>query len=82
MQMTEEEICRSYRQSAFPKKQIGVLAELNQVTKTEIAEILNRGGCDVILKKGRLVLNGQMTRLSSLGSCGKVVCPLKKSPLC
>ena len=52
MEMTPEEICRSYRQSAFPKKQVGILAELNQVTKTEIVEILSRGGCDVILRKG------------------------------
>lgn len=51
MQMTEEEICRSYRQAAFPKKQVGILAELNQVKKTKIAEILRRGGCDVLSRK-------------------------------
>lgn len=44
MEMSEEEIVRSYRQAANPKKQIGVLAELNLTNTSEIRKILERNG--------------------------------------
>ena len=44
MTMTNEEICRSFRQEATPRKQIGILAEMNQCDKSRIVEILREGG--------------------------------------
>lgn len=44
MYMTEEEICRHYRQALDPKKDIVVLADLNAVDKREIEEILAKAG--------------------------------------
>ena len=51
--MTAEEICRDYRQAASPSSQIGVLADLNLVTKAEIIEILKRGGVTCVKSKKR-----------------------------
>lgn len=47
MTMTKEEICRDYKLAAKKANQIKVLADLNQCTKKEIAEILMEGGLDV-----------------------------------
>lgn len=44
MTMTNEEICREYRQAKTPLKQIRILADLNGCTKREIAEILREAG--------------------------------------
>ena len=44
MTMTNEEICRSFRQAMQPRKQIGILAELNQCDRSRIVEILREGG--------------------------------------
>lgn len=44
MEMTEDEIARSYRQAANPGKQIRVLAELNLTNTSEIKKILERSG--------------------------------------
>ena len=44
MIMTNEEICREYRQAKTPLKQIGILADENSCTKREIAEILREAG--------------------------------------
>ena len=44
MYMTEEEICRHYRQALDQKKDIAVLADLNAVDKWEIEEILAKAG--------------------------------------
>lgn len=44
MTMTNEEICREHRTAKAPQKQIGILAELNQVPRKEIVEILKEGG--------------------------------------
>ena len=44
MTMTNEEICREYRQAKTPLKQIGILADENSCTKREIAEILRGAG--------------------------------------
>ena len=48
--MTEFEICQEFRQSKEPRKQIGILADLNVCSKREIAEILIRNGCEGVLK--------------------------------
>ena len=45
MTMTNEEICRDYRQAAAPSKQIKILAELNQCDREKIKSILIAGGC-------------------------------------
>lgn len=45
MTMTNEEICRDYRQAATPSKQIKILAELNQCDREKIKQILVQGGC-------------------------------------
>lgn len=44
MQMSCGEIVRSYKEAKEPKKQIGILAELNAVGKDEIAKILYDAG--------------------------------------
>ena len=45
MTMSESEIIRSYTTSKDPKKQIGVLADLNQCDKEKIRSILRTHGC-------------------------------------
>ena len=44
MQMSYGEIVRSYKEAKEPKKQIGILAELNAVGRDEIAKILYDAG--------------------------------------
>lgn len=44
MQMTADEICRSYKNAVDPKKQIGILAELNATDKASIKAILIDAG--------------------------------------
>jgi len=44
MQMTNEEIVRSYKEAADKKEQIKILAEFNLVSKEEIRKILIEGG--------------------------------------
>ena len=44
MQMSYGEILRSYKEAKNPKAQIRVLAELNDVSKSEIAKILYEAG--------------------------------------
>ena len=51
MEMTEEEICRSYRQAYSPSKQIKVLAELNCCKDSDIKQILKDNG--YMKKQGR-----------------------------
>lgn len=46
MQMTNEEIIRSYKGAAHKGKQIGILADLNACPKEVIIEILIEGGID------------------------------------
>lgn len=46
MQMTNEEILRSYRQAMFPRKQLTILAELNLCSRSRIVEILIECGVD------------------------------------
>ena len=45
--MTNEEICRDYRQAKNRVKQIGILADLTGKTRQEIIEILTEGGCEI-----------------------------------
>lgn len=47
MIMTNEEICREYRQAKTPLKQIGILADENSCTKREIVTILRGAGLEV-----------------------------------
>lgn len=44
MNMTEKEICDSYRHALNPEKQIGILAQLNATSGRQIREILARNG--------------------------------------
>ncbi len=44
MTMTNEKICREFRQAKKPLVQIGILADLNQCTRREIADILLAAG--------------------------------------
>lgn len=44
MVMTNEEICRNYRQAKSPREQIQILADLNQCKKEEIIHILKENG--------------------------------------
>lgn len=44
LQMSESEIVSSYRTARDPKRQIGILAELNAVTPREIRQVLEEAG--------------------------------------
>lgn len=44
LQMSESEIVSSYRTAHDPKRQIGILAELNAVTPREIRQVLEEAG--------------------------------------
>lgn len=44
LQMSESEIVSSYRTARDPRRQIGILAELNAVTPREIREVLEEAG--------------------------------------
>ncbi|MBQ9428594.1 MAG: hypothetical protein IJU41_03505 [Clostridia bacterium] len=65
--MTNSEICASYRDAKFKKKQVEILAELNDCGKKEIIKILSDGGftaqqlpmergaaCDAVLELNRI----------------------------
>lgn len=45
--MTNEEICREYREAKSKLKQIAVLADLNACKKWDIVEVLKQAGIDV-----------------------------------
>ena len=47
MMMSNLEIASTYRQAKQPLKQIGILADLNGVSRKEIAEILRSEGCEL-----------------------------------
>lgn len=47
MIMTNEEILREYRQARYPMKQIGILADENQCSRREIADLLLAAGAEV-----------------------------------
>lgn len=51
LQMSESEIVSSYRTARDPKRQIGILAELNAVTPREIRQVLEEAGA-LVLKPG------------------------------
>ena len=53
MEMTNEEIVRSYRQAEDPRRQIRILSELNAVKQSVIAEILRTAGETVPSLRGR-----------------------------
>lgn len=44
MAMSNEEICREYRQAKDQRKQIGILADQNEMPKSAIVEILRASG--------------------------------------
>ena len=46
MQMTEEEICKSFKEAKDHRKQVGILADLNCCSKDEIRKILMKNGID------------------------------------
>lgn len=46
MQMTNEEIVRSYKEAKHKKEQVGILAELNTCTRDQIIDILRAGGIE------------------------------------
>ena len=52
MQMSESEIVSSYRTARDPKRQIGILAELNAVTPREIREVLEEAGALMLKPRG------------------------------
>jgi len=47
MIMTDEEILREYRQARYPMKQIGILADENQCSRREIADLLLAAGAEL-----------------------------------
>lgn len=56
LQMSESEIVSSYRTARDPKRQVGILAELNAVTPREIRQVLEEAGALVLEEAGALVL--------------------------
>lgn len=55
---SDEEIVRSYRESANPQKQIGILADLNDCDPSVIRAVLHRAG--VAAKKKKKTSGGAM----------------------
>lgn len=53
MTMTDGEIVASYRQAAHPRKQIQILAELNNCGPDKIKNILRAAGCDLAQRKAK-----------------------------
>ena len=53
MQMTINEIVKSYKQATKKVQQIGILADLNLCSKKEIRDLLEQNGCDVPHYKNR-----------------------------
>lgn len=53
MTMTDGEIVASYRQAAHPRKQIQILAELNNCGLDKIKNILRAAGCDIAQRKAK-----------------------------
>ena len=47
MQMTDNEIVKSYKEAKEKKKQIGILADLNGCNRQEITAILRNNGVDL-----------------------------------
>ena len=47
MEMTNEEICRDFRQAKHKADQIQILSELNQCNPDEIVRILKEGGIQI-----------------------------------
>lgn len=60
MQMTESEICTRYRRAADPRKQVGILAQLNACPAKKIAAILAAHGTGVVKPMPR----GSVAKLS------------------
>lgn len=52
LQMSESEIVSSYRTARDPRRQIGILAELNAVTPREIREVLEEAGALMLKPRG------------------------------
>ena len=72
LHMTVGEIVTSYRQAANQKQQIGVLADLNACTKTDIRRILEDAGVDAdSTYTGRTWNAGEERRLRQLAAEGK-----------
>lgn len=44
LEMTDGEICQMYRQARRKKQQIGILADLNLTSRSEIIKVLERNG--------------------------------------
>ena len=72
LHMTVGEIVTSYRQAANQKQQIGVLADLNACTKTDIKRILEDAGVDAdSTYTGRTWNAGEERRLRQLAAEGR-----------
>lgn len=56
LQMSESEIVSSYRTARNPKRQIGILAELNAVTPREIRQVLEEAGALVLKEENMTVM--------------------------
>jgi len=63
MTMTNEEICRNYRDAKHKAKQIAILADLNVCTKAEILAVLEAEGVTVGHRtKGSLLLESKSVK--------------------
>lgn len=49
--MTEQEICKEYREAKNKRKQIGILADENICTRGEIIQILSKNGENIDIGK-------------------------------
>lgn len=47
MHMTDEEICREYREAKKPKEQVMILADQNMCEKEEILKVLQNNGYEL-----------------------------------
>lgn len=69
MQMSDSEICRSYREAKDKRSQVGVLAELNACSKDYIREILQRNGIDAPKPGRKAVLTDKAKKAAQTRDC-------------
>lgn len=59
MEMSEEEIVKSYKEAAYKGSQIGILADLNGCNPSEIHAILEKHGIDITKPENKKTKRGR-----------------------
>lgn len=59
MEMSEEEIVKSYKEAAYKGSQIGILADLNGCNPSEIHAVLEKHGIDITKPENKKTKRGR-----------------------